>query len=129
MPDPVLHEVYALDLLLVTQGIAVQCALVVYAEFALDVSSVGGLAVHFSHGDGTLFEGDDLGRNDILDVFASEDCSGDAVAFPALEGHSLSVLFALELHALRLVLILQSIPMICMVIIADKFESLLGPPL
>jgi hypothetical protein len=90
----------------VTQGIAVDRAVVVYAEFALDVPSMGGLTAHFSHGGGTLLEGDDLGRDHILDVFASEDCSGDAVAFPALEGHSLSVLFAFELHALWLVFIL-----------------------
>lgn len=106
MPDPILHEVYALDFLLETQGIVVCGAVVVDAVFSLDVSSMGGLTVHFAHGGGTLFEGDDLGCNDILDVFASEDCSGDAVALLALESHSLSVLFAFELHALRLVLIL-----------------------
>ena len=94
MPNPILHEVYALNLLLVTQGIAVDGAVVVYTVFALDVSSMGGLTVHFAHGDGALFEGDDLGRNDILDVFASEYCSRDAVALPALEGNCLAVLFA-----------------------------------
>lgn len=106
MPDPVLHEVDALDALLEADGVAVEGAVVVDAEFALDVPAMGGLGVHFAHGGGALLEGDDLGRDDILDILAAEDGRGDAVALPALESRRFSVLLALELHALRLVFIL-----------------------
>lgn len=106
MPHPILHEVYALYLLLVTQRIAIKRAMIVHAQFPLGISSIGGLSVHFSHRDGTLFKGNHFGCDDILDILAGEVSSRDSVAFPALECYSFSILSNLQLHTLGLVFIL-----------------------